>query len=81
MIKIDAIDKKISDLLLEDGRMSCSAIAARRSAVTAPRGAFTRRASPSAVNVTPRPASSAHNSPAVIAQIPRGPGLFRQAIG
>lgn len=29
MIKIDAIDKKISDLLLEDGRMSCSAIASR----------------------------------------------------
>lgn len=27
MIKIDAIDKKISDLLLEDGRMSCSKIA------------------------------------------------------
>jgi len=29
MIKIDAIDKKISDLLIEDGRMSCSRIAAR----------------------------------------------------
>jgi Lrp/AsnC family transcriptional regulator for asnA, asnC and gidA len=29
MVKIDAIDKKISDLLLEDGRMSCSAIASR----------------------------------------------------
>jgi Lrp/AsnC family transcriptional regulator for asnA, asnC and gidA len=28
-IKIDAIDKKISDLLIEDGRMSCSKIAAR----------------------------------------------------
>lgn len=28
MVKIDAIDKKISDLLLEDGRMSCSKIAA-----------------------------------------------------
>ncbi len=28
MIKIDAIDKKISDLLIEDGRMSCSKIAA-----------------------------------------------------
>ena len=27
-IKIDAIDKKISDLLLEDGRMSCAKIAA-----------------------------------------------------
>lgn len=27
MVKIDAIDKKISDLLIEDGRMSCSAIA------------------------------------------------------
>ena len=29
MIKIDSIDKKISDLLIEDGRMSCSKIAAR----------------------------------------------------
>ncbi len=29
MIKIDAIDKKISDLLLEDGRMSCARIAKR----------------------------------------------------
>ena len=29
MIKIDLIDKKISDLLLEDGRMSCARIAAR----------------------------------------------------
>lgn len=29
MIKIDAVDKKISDLLLEDGRMSCSKIAER----------------------------------------------------
>lgn len=29
MVKIDAIDKKISDLLLEDGRMSCSRIAER----------------------------------------------------
>jgi DNA-binding Lrp family transcriptional regulator len=29
MIKIDSIDKKISDLLLEDGRMSCSEIASR----------------------------------------------------
>jgi len=29
MIKIDAIDKKISDLLLEDGRMSCSKIASQ----------------------------------------------------
>jgi Lrp/AsnC family transcriptional regulator for asnA, asnC and gidA len=29
MIKIDAIDKKISDLLIEDGRMSCSKIADR----------------------------------------------------
>lgn len=28
MIKIDSIDKKISDLLIEDGRMSCSKIAA-----------------------------------------------------
>jgi len=28
MIKIDAIDKKISDLLLKDGRMSCAKIAA-----------------------------------------------------
>jgi DNA-binding Lrp family transcriptional regulator len=28
MIKIDVIDKKISDLLIEDGRMSCSKIAA-----------------------------------------------------
>jgi len=28
MIKIDGIDKKISDLLLQDGRMSCSKIAA-----------------------------------------------------
>jgi len=28
-VKIDSIDKKISDLLLEDGRMSCSEIAAR----------------------------------------------------
>ncbi|MBA4385742.1 MAG: Lrp/AsnC family transcriptional regulator [Anaerolinea sp.] len=27
MIKIDVIDKKISDLLIEDGRMSCSKIA------------------------------------------------------
>jgi len=29
MIKIDAIDKLISDLLIEDGRMSCSKIAER----------------------------------------------------
>ena len=29
MIKIDAIDKQISDLLIEDGRMSCSKIASR----------------------------------------------------
>jgi len=29
MIKIDTIDKKISDLLIEDGRMSCSKIASR----------------------------------------------------
>ncbi len=29
MFKIDIIDKKISDLLIEDGRMSCSAIAKR----------------------------------------------------
>ena len=29
MIKIDAIDKQISDLLIEDGRMSCSKIAGR----------------------------------------------------
>ena len=29
MIKIDVTDKKISDLLIEDGRMSCSKIAAR----------------------------------------------------
>ncbi len=29
MTKIDAIDKKISDLLIEDGRMSCSKIAER----------------------------------------------------
>jgi len=29
MIKIDTIDQKISDLLIEDGRMSCSKIAAR----------------------------------------------------
>ncbi|NPV55057.1 MAG: Lrp/AsnC family transcriptional regulator [Anaerolineae bacterium] len=29
MIKIDAIDKAISDLLIEDGRMSCSKIAAK----------------------------------------------------
>ena len=29
MIKIDTIDKKISDLLIEDGRMSCSRIATR----------------------------------------------------
>ena len=28
MIKIDEIDKKISDLLIEDGRMSCAKIAA-----------------------------------------------------
>jgi len=28
-IKIDAVDKKISDLLIEDGRMSCAKIAAR----------------------------------------------------
>lgn len=28
MIKIDTIDRKISDLLIEDGRMSCSKIAA-----------------------------------------------------
>jgi Lrp/AsnC family transcriptional regulator, regulator for asnA, asnC and gidA len=27
MIKIDAIDKKISDLLIEDGRMSCARVA------------------------------------------------------
>ncbi|PKO02026.1 MAG: Lrp/AsnC family transcriptional regulator [Chloroflexi bacterium HGW-Chloroflexi-5] len=29
MTKIDAIDKRISDLLIEDGRMSCSKIAER----------------------------------------------------
>lgn len=29
MIKIDAIDKKISDLLIADGRMSCAKIASR----------------------------------------------------
>lgn len=29
MVKIDTIDKKISDLLIEDGRMSCANIAAR----------------------------------------------------
>jgi DNA-binding Lrp family transcriptional regulator len=29
MIKIDVLDKKISDLLIEDGRMSCSRIAAQ----------------------------------------------------
>jgi len=29
MIKIDTIDRKISDLLIEDGRMSCSKIASR----------------------------------------------------
>jgi DNA-binding Lrp family transcriptional regulator len=29
VIKIDAIDKQISDLLIEDGRMSCSRIAGR----------------------------------------------------
>ncbi|PKN90114.1 MAG: Lrp/AsnC family transcriptional regulator [Chloroflexi bacterium HGW-Chloroflexi-4] len=29
MTKIDVIDKKISDLLIEDGRMSCSKIAER----------------------------------------------------
>ena len=29
MIKIDAVDKQISDLLLEDGRMSCAKIASR----------------------------------------------------
>ena len=29
MLKIDLIDKQISDLLIEDGRMSCSKIAAR----------------------------------------------------
>ncbi len=29
MIKIDAIDKKISDLLIEDGRMSCAKIASQ----------------------------------------------------
>jgi Lrp/AsnC family transcriptional regulator, regulator for asnA, asnC and gidA len=29
MVKIDAIDKQISDLLLEDGRMTCSKIAKR----------------------------------------------------
>ncbi len=29
MTKIDTIDKKISDLLIEDGRMSCSKIAER----------------------------------------------------
>lgn len=29
MIKIDVIDKKISDLLIENGRMSCSQIATR----------------------------------------------------
>lgn len=28
-MKIDSVDKKISDLLLEDGRMSCSEIASR----------------------------------------------------
>jgi DNA-binding Lrp family transcriptional regulator len=34
MIKIDTIDKKISDLLIEDGRMSCSKIAARIGKIT-----------------------------------------------
>ena len=34
MVKIDTIDKKISDLLLEDGRMSCSQIAARIGDIT-----------------------------------------------
>jgi Lrp/AsnC family transcriptional regulator for asnA, asnC and gidA len=29
MVKIDAIDKQISDLLIEDGRMTCSKIAKR----------------------------------------------------
>lgn len=29
MIKIDAIDKQISDLLIEDGRLSCAKIAAK----------------------------------------------------
>lgn len=29
MIKIDAVDKQISDILLEDGRMSCAKIASR----------------------------------------------------
>ncbi len=29
MVKIDAIDKKISDLLIEDGRMTCAKIAKR----------------------------------------------------
>jgi len=29
MIKIDVIDKKISDLLIEDGRMSCAKIASQ----------------------------------------------------
>jgi len=29
IMKIDSVDKKISDLLLEDGRMSCSEIASR----------------------------------------------------
>lgn len=29
MIKIDAIDKAITDLLIQDGRMSCASIAAR----------------------------------------------------
>jgi DNA-binding Lrp family transcriptional regulator len=29
MVKIDAIDKYISDLLIEDGRMTCSKIAKR----------------------------------------------------
>ena len=34
MIKIDTIDKQISDLLLEDGRMSCARIAAQIGGIT-----------------------------------------------
>lgn len=34
MIKIDAVDKKISDLLIEDGRMSCATIARRIGGIT-----------------------------------------------
>ena len=33
-MKIDSVDKKISDLLLEDGRMSCSEIASRIGAIS-----------------------------------------------